>query len=121
MEKKKLEKSLKKILKSLYCIKENDLLFIKKHTNKSHIDKKVVVYVKNFKRSEIIKYIQKKKVTRIVYKNENLIFCKSLFPSYKFCPSIDKFLKKILENLKFFINPNYQIISIILIVKKNEF
>tara|TARA_B100001248_G_C27399780_1_gene469195 strand:+ start:22374 stop:22745 length:372 start_codon:yes stop_codon:yes gene_type:complete len=118
-----IEKSLKEIIQNFYSVKKEDLLLIKKK-NLDYIynEKKVVIFFRILTRIEVLKYtIFQKNEIRIVYRNENFIFCKRLFPNLKYNANEKGIVKKLLENLNFFLNPNFKIISLIFLKKKNGF
>jgi hypothetical protein len=118
-----IEKSLKEIIQNFYSVKKEDLLLIKKK-NLDYIynEKKVVIFFRILTRIEVLKYtIFQKNEIRIVYRNENFIFCKRLFPNLKYNANEKGIFKKLLENLNFFLNPNFKIISLIFLKKKNGF
>ena len=118
-----IERSLKEILQNLYSIKKKDLIFIKKKNLNYNLNKKkIIIFLRNLTRFEVIKYfIFKKNEIRIVYKNKNSLYCKRLFPNLNYQVKHKAVLKKYFEHFTFFLNPNFKIISLIFLKKKNGF
>ena len=114
-----IERSLKEILQNLYSIKKKDLIFIKKKNLNYNLNKKkIIIFLRNLTRFEVIKYfIFKKKEIRIVYKNKNYLYCKRLFPNLNYQLKHKAVLKKYFEHFTFFLNPNFKIISLIFLKK----
>ncbi len=123
MKKINIEKSLKEIIQNFYSVKKEDLLLIKKkNLDNIYNEKKVVIFFHILTRIEVLKYtIFQKNEIRIVYRNENSIFCKRLIPNLKYNANKKGIVRKLLENLNFFLNPSFKIISLIFLKKKNGF